>query len=51
MERMTPRLARLLLALALVCAACDDNMDDRNEGAEENVQQSAPADTAKAPGT
>ncbi len=48
---MTPRFARLLLAAALACAACDDNMDDRREGAEENVQQPAPADTAKAPGT
>jgi hypothetical protein len=48
---MTPRFARLLLALSLACAACDDKMDDRNEGADENIQQPAPADTAKAPGT
>ncbi|HEX8317770.1 hypothetical protein [Longimicrobium sp.] len=48
---MTPRFARLLLALSLACAACDDNMDDRKDGAEENTQQAAPADTAKAPGT
>ncbi len=46
---MTPRFARLVLALALACAACDDDMDDRKEGAEENTQQAPPADTAKAP--
>jgi len=52
---MTRRLAYAVLALALVAAplaACDDNMDDRRDGAEENAgQNQAPADTAKAPGT
>ena len=52
---MTRRLAYALLALALVVAplaACDDDMDDRRDGAEENAgQQQAPADTAKAPGS
>ena len=52
---MTRRLAFFLLALALFCAplaACDDNMDDRRDGAEENAgQNKAPADTAKAPGS
>ena len=50
---MTRRLAYALLALALVVAplaACDDDMDDRRDGAEENAgQKQAPADTAKAP--
>lgn len=50
---MTRRLAYALLALALVVAplaACDDDMDDRRDGAEENAgQNQAPADTAKAP--
>jgi hypothetical protein len=52
---MTRRLAYALLALALVVAplaACDDDMDDRRDGAEENAgQNQAPADTAKAPGS
>ncbi|HEX8208962.1 MAG TPA: hypothetical protein VF584_02150 [Longimicrobium sp.] len=52
---MTRRLAYAVLALALVVAplaACDDGMDDRRDGAEENAgQQQAPADTAKAPGS
>ena len=50
---MTRRLAYALLALALIVApltACDDDMDDRRDGAEENAgQNQAPADTAKAP--
>ncbi|HEX8455195.1 MAG TPA: hypothetical protein VF710_17865 [Longimicrobium sp.] len=50
---MTRRLAYAVLALALVVAplaACDDDMDDRRDGAEENAgQNQAPADTAKAP--
>ncbi|HEY0155031.1 MAG TPA: hypothetical protein VGB92_23675 [Longimicrobium sp.] len=50
---MTRRLAYALLALALVVAplaACDDDMDDRRDGAEENAgENQAPADTAKAP--
>ena len=49
---MTRRIAYAVLALALMVAplaACNDNMDDRRDGAEENTGQ-APADTAKAPG-
>ena len=50
---MTKRFAFCMLALALVVAplgACNDDMDDRNEGAEENTgPQAPPADTAKAP--
>ena len=50
---MTKRFAFCMLALALVVAplgACDDDIDDRKEGAEENAgPQAPPADTAKAP--
>ena len=48
---MTRRFVFAVLALALVVAplgACNDNKDDRREGADENVAQ-PPADTAKAP--
>ncbi|HEY0036773.1 MAG TPA: hypothetical protein VGB66_08810 [Longimicrobium sp.] len=48
---MTRRIVYAVLALALVAAplgACNDNMDDRRDGAEENTG-AAPADTAKAP--
>jgi hypothetical protein len=55
MERMTRRIAHAVLALALMVAplaACNDDMDDRRDGAEENAgEQQAPADTAKAPGS
>lgn len=48
---MTRRFVFAVLALALVVAplgACNDKMDDRRDGAEENVN-TAPADTAKSP--
>ena len=48
---MTRRFVLAVLALALVVAplgACNDNKDDRREGAEENVN-TPPADTARAP--
>ena len=51
---MTKRFAYLLLALALVvapAAACNDDMDDRRDGAEEGAgTPAAPADTARPPG-
>lgn len=48
---MTRRIVYAVLAFALVTAplgACNDNMDDRRDGAEENMG-APPADTAKAP--
>lgn len=51
---MTRRIAYALLAVALMAAplaACNDDIDDRRDGAEENARQQPPADTAKAPGS
>ena len=48
---MPRRIVYAVLAFALVAAplgACNDNMDDRRDGAEENIN-APPADTAKAP--